>query len=115
MNKTNFNIMLFVLLSYLSLVIVQDAFADDIVDVVKKTASLLKTIALIIGPGLGIIFGLSGMMKIRRKDEDPREFSKGIMYIISGVGCAMIGLIIYWILSFYGGAAQYENIPVINR
>lgn len=86
----------------------------DIVAIVKKTSSMLKTIALFIGPGIGIIFALSGIMKIRRKDEDPREFSKGIMYIIAGVGCAMVGLIISWILNFYGGASYYEQINVLQ-
>lgn len=84
----------------------------DIISVVKKTSSLLKTIALVIGPGIGTIFALSGIMKIRRKDEDPREFSKGIMYIIAGVGCAMVGLIISWILNFYGGSSYYDQIPL---
>ncbi len=86
--------------------------AEDITSVIFKTAKLLKYISLILGPGLGAIFGLSGMMKIRRKDEDPREFSKGIMYIISGVGCAMVGMIIYWILNYYDttSASQFKSL-----
>lgn len=76
-----------------------DTTSDDtIIGLVQRTTGLLTKIAFLIGPGLGNMFCLIGIAKIRRKEEDPREFSKGVTYFVSGIGCIMLGVIIQGIL-----------------
>jgi hypothetical protein len=86
-------------------VMVDDSYALSITDIIKKTADLLKGTAIYIGVGAGMIFGLIGVSKIRRKDDDPREFTKGIWFVVSGIFAAMIGILMHSILSYYGVAS----------
>lgn len=79
-----------------------DAYAVDFQDIIKKTAKILKYIALVLGPGLGLIFALQGLMKIRQKDDDPKAFGKGLTFIVVGVACAIVGVIVGSIMEYYG-------------
>lgn len=91
------------------------AYALDFKEIVKKTGELLKGVAYALGPGLGLLFALQGLMKIRRKEDDPREFSRGITFIVVGVLCAIIGLLVASILNYYGqNVSNTGNIDISN-
>lgn len=76
--------------------------ASSFKDILNQTKTLIGSVAIILGPGLGLAFGLQGIMKIRRKDDDPKEFSRGITLILVGVACAVVGVLINSILTYYG-------------
>lgn len=78
------------------------SYALDARAMVNKTAGIIGYAALIMGPGMGALLAFSGAMKLRKKEEDPREFSRGILYIVSGLICAVIGVVINAVLQYYG-------------
>jgi hypothetical protein len=79
-----------------------NARAEDIVTILEKTRDLLVTAVQILGPSIGLVFVMVGIMKLRRKDEDPRAASQGIWYIIAGVATGMAAALFMLILNYYG-------------
>ncbi len=100
-NRIN-NAFIYVFVSVLMLIPGEVLATESFKDILTKTKTLIGSVAIILGPGLGLAFGLQGIMKIRRKDDDPKEFSRGITLILVGVACAVIGVLINSILTYYG-------------
>lgn len=71
-----------------------------------RIQTLLSMAAVILGPGLGLIFVLMGIAKIRRKDDDPRAAGQGVWLIIAGVGCALTGLILKMLVDYFGASLE---------
>lgn len=90
-------------------------YAADIVDILDKARRLLFLAVKILGPSLGLVFVLTGIMKLRRKDEDPRAASQGIWYIMAGIGLGMAVALFYLIINYFAGqetgtGSYYEHL-----
>lgn len=75
---------------------------EDIRDLLDKFRDLLIYGANVVGPAIGLILVITGFLKLRRRDDDPRSASAAIWYIIAGVGIGL-GSFIFLLLTRYFG------------
>jgi len=89
-----------------------NAYAADIKEILEKTRKLLTFGVNVLGPAIGAALILSGGLKLRRKDEDPRAASQAVWYIVAGVVVAIASFVLLLLMQYYhgGGSGDPEEI-----
>lgn len=86
-----------------------EAYAQDIKTLLDRIRSLLIYGANILGPGIGLVLIVTGFLKLRRKDDDPRAASQAVWYIVAGVGVGLASFIFVLLLRYFGAEAIGTN------
>jgi len=89
-----------------------NVYAADINEILVKTRKLLTFGVNVLGPAIGAALILSGGLKLRRKDEDPRAASQAVWYIVAGIIVAIASFVLLLLMQYYhgGGSGSPEEL-----